>query len=287
MDNRDRQTVTSQVKNLGEIIMSPLKQKDGTHVKWFQFAAVTKDGTKHGVSFFPPLHSKLMVTNNDQTIALTMKNVFKNDQHKLNAETCLVETVTLKEPFSMNFEPVKSIVDVIFELPLDTMTSIRGKVTNIEVKKTSNSTIHFYTITDNSSSIVLFSYKKLDLQAKLSYNIKNGKVTHYSQGRQAEWSLSSTITQNDQFKLEAVVHDDIQNLKVNTLKLVNEQKCCICKHLLSTDIIDEDNIYTCSSCENMLCEKIVKKGANCTVKVNGGNNEYFLNEKLLAAAGGG
>ena len=139
-----------------------------------------------------------MVTNNDLTIALTMKNVvFENDQYKLNAETCLVETVTLKEPLSMNFEPPKSIDDVIFELLVDSMTSIRGKVTNIEVKKTSNSTIHFYTIPDNSSSIVLFPYKKLDLQAKLSYDIKNVKVTHYSQDRQGEWSLSSTITQND------------------------------------------------------------------------------------------
>ena len=70
--------------------------------------------------------------------------------------------------------------------------------------------------------------------------------------------------------------------------MVNEQKCCICKHLLLAYIIDEDNVYTCPSCENMSCETIVKKGANCTVKVNGGNNEeYFLNKKLLAAAGDG
>ena len=69
--------------------------------------------------------------------------------------------------------------------------------------------------------------------------------------------------------------------------MVNEQKCCICKHLLPAYIIGQDNIYTCPSCENMSCETIVKKGANCTVKVNGANNEeYFLNEKLLAAAGG-
>ena len=45
MDNEDRQTVTFQVKKLGDIITSPWKQKDGTHVKWFQFAAVTKEGT--------------------------------------------------------------------------------------------------------------------------------------------------------------------------------------------------------------------------------------------------
>ena len=222
MDNEDRQTVIFQVKKLGDIIMSPWKQKDGTHVKWFQFAAVTKEGTKCGVSFYPPLHRKLMVTNNDPTIALTMKNaVFKNDRYKLNAETCLVETVTLKEPFSMNLEPVKSIDNVIFELSLDTMTPIRGTVTNIEAKKTSNSTIHFYVITDVSGSIVLFSYKKLDLQANLFYDIKNVKITHYSQERQVEWS-SSTITQNDQFKLKAVVYDDIQKITINTLKLVNE-----------------------------------------------------------------
>ena len=35
----------------------------------------------------------------------------------------------------MKFEPVKSIDNIIFELSLDTMTSIRGEVTNIEVKK--------------------------------------------------------------------------------------------------------------------------------------------------------
>ena len=46
-----------------------------------------------------------------------------------------METVELKNPFSLKFEPVKSIDNVIFELPLDTMTSIRGEVTNIEVKK--------------------------------------------------------------------------------------------------------------------------------------------------------
>ena len=105
-----------------------------------------------------------MVTNNDPTIALKMKNVvFENDQYKLDAETCLVETVKLKNPFSLKFEPVRSIGDIIFELPLDTVTSIRGEVTNIEVKKKRNSTIHFCTTTDNSGSIVLFSYKKLDL----------------------------------------------------------------------------------------------------------------------------
>ena len=102
-----------------------------------------------------------------------------------------METVELKNPFSLKFEPVKSIDNVIFELPLDTMTSIRGEVTNIEVKKKPNSTIFFYTVTDNSGSIVLFSNKKLDLKAKLSYIIKNVKVTHYSQVRQVEWSLSS------------------------------------------------------------------------------------------------
>ena len=54
-DNDNRQTVTFQVKNLGDIIMPLRKQKDDTHVKWFQFAAVTKEGTKRGVSFYPPL----------------------------------------------------------------------------------------------------------------------------------------------------------------------------------------------------------------------------------------
>ena len=194
-----------------------------------------------------------------------MKNVvFKNNQYKLDAETCLVETVKMKNQFSMKFKPVKSIDDVIFELPLDTMTSIRGEVTNIEVKKKKkkkkkNSTIHFYTITDNSGSVVLFFYKKLDLQAKLSFDIKNVKVTHYSQVRQVEWSLSSTIIQTDKFKLKTVASYDIQKITVNTLTLINEQKCCICKHL-SAEIIDADNIYTCPSCENMLCETIAKKG---------------------------
>ena len=43
--------------------------------------------------------------------------------------------------------------------------------------------------------------------------------------------------------------------------------------------------YTCPSRENMSWETILKKGANCTVKVDGGNiEEYFLNKKLLAAA---
>ena len=64
-----------------------------------------------------------------------------------------------------------------------------------------------------------------------------------------------------------------------------KQKCCICKHL-SGEIIDADNIYICPSCENMLFETIVKKAASCTVKVDVGNIEYFLNEKRLAAAGG-
>ena len=137
-----------------------------------------------------------------------------------------METVELKNPFSLKFEPVKSIDNVIFELPLDTMTSIRGEVTNIEVKKKPNSTIHFYTVTDNSGSIVLFSNKKLDLKAKLSYIIKNVKVTHYSQVRQVEWSLT----------------DDIQKITVNALKLINEQKCCIYKHLLSAEIIDADKV---------------------------------------------
>ena len=64
-----------------------------------------------------------------------MKNaVFENNQYKLDAETCLVETVKLKKPFSLKFEPVKSIDDVIFELPLDTMTSIRGEL-NMKLKK--------------------------------------------------------------------------------------------------------------------------------------------------------
>ena len=51
------------MKNLGVIVTSSQKQKDGTHVKWFQFATVDEDGTEHGVSFYPPLHRKLMVTN--------------------------------------------------------------------------------------------------------------------------------------------------------------------------------------------------------------------------------
>ena len=64
-----------------------------------------------------------------------MKNaVFENNQYKLDAESCLVETVKLKKPFSLKFEPVKSIDHVIFELPLDSMTSIRGEL-NIQVKK--------------------------------------------------------------------------------------------------------------------------------------------------------
>ena len=46
MDNDDRKTVTFQVKNLGDIVISPRKQKDGTQVNWFQFAAVNEDGTK-------------------------------------------------------------------------------------------------------------------------------------------------------------------------------------------------------------------------------------------------
>ena len=97
-----------------------------------------------------------MVTNNDLAIALKMKNVaFENSPYKLDAETCLMDTVKLRKPFSLKFKPVESIDDVIFELPLDTMTSIRGEVTNIETKKKPNSTIHFYTITDNSGLIVL------------------------------------------------------------------------------------------------------------------------------------
>ena len=51
------------MKNLGVIVTSSQKQKDGTHVKWFQFATVNEDGTERGVSFYPPLHRKLMVTN--------------------------------------------------------------------------------------------------------------------------------------------------------------------------------------------------------------------------------
>ena len=74
-----------------------------------------------------------MVTNNDPTIALKMKTaVFENNQYKLDAETFLVETVKLKKLFSFKFEAVKTIDDVIFELPLNTMTSIRGEITNIE-----------------------------------------------------------------------------------------------------------------------------------------------------------
>ena len=46
MDNEDRQTVTFKVQKLGDIITSPRKQKDGTYVKWFQLAAVTKEETK-------------------------------------------------------------------------------------------------------------------------------------------------------------------------------------------------------------------------------------------------
>ena len=65
-----------------------------------------------------------------------MKNVvFKNNPYKLDAETCLVETVKMKKQFSLKFKPVKSIDDSIFELPLDTTTSIKGEVSNIEVKK--------------------------------------------------------------------------------------------------------------------------------------------------------
>ena len=41
--------LTFQVKNLGDIVTLPQKQKDGTHFKWFQLAAVNKDGTKCGV----------------------------------------------------------------------------------------------------------------------------------------------------------------------------------------------------------------------------------------------
>ena len=65
-----------------------------------------------------------------------MKNVvFKNNPYKLDAETCLVETVKMKKQFSLKFKPVKSIDNAIFELPLDTTTSIKGEVSNIEVKK--------------------------------------------------------------------------------------------------------------------------------------------------------
>ena len=139
MDNDERKTVTFQMKYLGDMVTSPRKQKDGTHVKGFQFATVNKNGTKHGVSFYPTLHRKLVVTNNDRAIALKMKNVvFENNQYKLDAETCLAETVKLQKPFSMKFEPVKSIDNIIFEHSLDTMTSIRGEVTNIEVNKKKN-----------------------------------------------------------------------------------------------------------------------------------------------------
>ena len=30
-------------ENLGDIVTSPRNQKDGTHLKWFQFAAVNED----------------------------------------------------------------------------------------------------------------------------------------------------------------------------------------------------------------------------------------------------
>ena len=55
MDNDDRKTVTCQVKNLVDIVTSPRKQKDGTHVKWFQFAAVNEDGTKRGTITLPSI----------------------------------------------------------------------------------------------------------------------------------------------------------------------------------------------------------------------------------------
>ena len=74
------------------------------------------------------------------------------------------------------------------------------------------------------------------------------KVTHYLQGLQVEWSLSSTITQTDKFKLKTVTSDEIQKITVNMFKLINKQKCSTCKHLLSAEIIDADNIYTCPSC---------------------------------------
>ena len=92
------------------------------------------------------------------------------------------------------------------------------------------------------------------------------KVIHYSQVRQVEWSLSLTIIQTDKFKLKTIASDDTQKITVNTLKLLNEQKYC--KDLLSAEIIDADSIYSFSCCENMSCKTIVKKGANCTVKVD-------------------
>ena len=110
------------------------------------------------------------------------------------------------------------------------------------------------------------------------------KVIHYSQVRQVEWSLSLTIIQTDKFKLKTIASDDTQKITVNTLQLLNEQKYC--KDLLSAEIIDADSIYSFSCCENMSCKTIVKKGANCTVKVDTGIiGQYFLNEKPLADAG--
>ena len=86
-----------------------------------------------------------MVTNNDLTITLKMKNVvFENDQYKLDTETYLVETVKLKKPFSLKFEPVKSIDDVIFDLPLNINQRRGYKHRSNEKTKFNYSFLHNY-----------------------------------------------------------------------------------------------------------------------------------------------
>ena len=110
-----RSTVTFSVKNLSDVItkMSP---KKGANTKWFQCAAVNDDRFKRCVSFYPPLHKKLLESNNKDNLAVKLEKVLESDgEYKLDAETRFVESISFQKPYSFLHKKITPIENLIYK----------------------------------------------------------------------------------------------------------------------------------------------------------------------------
>lgn len=294
LDNDDQERITTKftVKNLSKVITSPKKNSHGSSSKWFEFAAVQEDTTKRCVSFFPPLREKLLLANNKATTALKMGNVLSNNatkELKLDAISTIISEEKLDAPFKEAVGKIVKIDDIIFKLELNKVTSLKGTVVNHNVKENSNSTIYTYTINDNSNIIDLISFKQLPIMEKNSYNIHNVKITSFNQNRQVEAMLTTVIERNENFVVKKTI--PIVNSKrvtIQSINLLDDLKCIACKGNISTDIIDEDGIYTCPypTCKKLSAETKKDKGVVVTTLDENNNVEDFLTEEIVVSVGG-
>ena len=82
------------------------------------------------MSFYPTLHKKLFESNDNEKVAVKLEKVIQSDnEYKLDAETRFVESIAaLNNPYKVQHEKVTPIEDLIYELDVDAITSIKGQV---------------------------------------------------------------------------------------------------------------------------------------------------------------